>query len=302
MKNNIYEMPPHREDTKAVFYSNRVLLSGETEYHSHDYIEIAFVESGEGTHKVGKEIYTCRKGDIFLINHSVDHMFKPDDDTKMVILNCVFLPEFFDYSLSGSIDFQNLSNIYLFRSFFVDDVSNCIHIGTSGGEYRKIKNLVNDVCNEYEIQKSGYMELIRAYMIQYLIFILRKAQQDNIWHEDLAGVREGNCIITKKVMMYIESHFKDDITVGDLSVMAFLSPAHLRRVFKQTTGYTIKEFMQKIRVETACRMLCDSDRTVGEIANEVGYRDVKYFTELFTKLMGKTPSSFRREKQGKMPQ
>ena len=175
----IYEVPMINEKIKASFYSNKVPLDEPTVYHSHNYLEIAFVESGSGTHRVAKDIFPCSKGDIFLINHSIRHMFIPEKNSQLVILNCVFLPEFFDYSLSGNKSFQTLSNIYLFRSFFLEEISACINIKTKGREFNKIYNLTNEILTEYKSKETGYMELIRAYMIEYLIFILRKTQLDD---------------------------------------------------------------------------------------------------------------------------
>ncbi len=290
----IYDVPKINESIKASFYSNKVILVNQTEYHSHNYLEIAFVESGSGEHKVAKDIFPCASGDIFLINHSVSHMFIPDKDSELVILNCIFLPEFFDYSLSGNKSFQTLSNIYLFRSLFLEEISSCVNLKAEGKDYEKIYNLSNDILTEYELKDTGYMELIRAYMIEYLIFILRKTQTEYSGSPFNLPNKELHSEIMQKVLSYMETHFSDDVTIGDLSVMAFLSPAQLCRVFKQTTGITIKEFMQKIRIETACRLLCETDKAIGEISEIVGYKDVKYFAGLFAKIIGKKPSEFRK--------
>jgi len=66
-------------------------------------------------------------------------------------------------------------------------------------------------------------------------------------------------------------------------------------VFKQTTGFTVKEFMQKTRVEIACGLLNDKTQTIANIANSVGYHDVKYFNKVFIKITGLTPSKMRED-------
>lgn len=291
----INEVPGKKSDVKAKFYANHVICNVPTEYHSHNFIEIAFVEDGEGMHQIGEESMPCGKGDIFLLNCSVKHRFVPARDRSLTICNCVFLPEFFDYSLVGNKSFQTLSNIYLFRSFFVDDCRSYIRFAIPEQDFAKINGLINDIYNEFNTETTGFLELIRAYMIELLIYILRKTQNDAAITSFSSFNKDLNPFVNQKIISYIEEHFKSDVTIGDLSVMSFLSPAQFCRVFKKTTGFTVKEFMQKTRVEVACKMLRETNKTIGEISLAVGYSDFKYFTKLFTRIIGKTPSVFRKE-------
>jgi AraC family L-rhamnose operon transcriptional activator RhaR len=291
----INEVPSLKSDVRAKFYANRVICEAPTDYHSHNFIEIAFVEDGEGMHQIGDETMPCRKGDIFLLNCSIKHRFIPSSDGSLTISNCVFLPEFFDYSLVGNKSFQTLSNIYLFRSFLVEDCQSYIKFSIPDGEFTKIRNLIIDIYTEFNTEATGYLELIRAYMIELLIYILRKTQRDMAVSSFSTFNKELNPVVNQKIISYIEEHFKKDVTIGDLAVMSFLSPAQFCRIFKKTTGFTVKEFMQKTRIEVACKMLRETNKPIGEISIDVGYNDIKYFTKLFTRTIGTTPSAFRKE-------
>lgn len=291
MKEQVYDFPKNEDNPGFVFYANKVECKTETEYHSHKYIEIAFVAKGEGTHKIGEKTIRCSKGDIFLINYSVSHKFIPLPGNELVIYNCVFLPEFFDYSLTGGKSFQTLSNVHLFRSFFAEDFNLPVTLNTSGNDYTRINRLVSDILAEYSKRDTGYIELIRAYMVEFIIFILRKTGND----DKNSFSKSTYPLITRKIVSYMEENFNDDVTIGDLSVMAFLSPAQLCRVFKQTTGMTTKEFMRKIRIETACRMLSQTRDSIYKISSDVGYKDTKYFTKIFKSYMGISPSEFRKQ-------
>lgn len=291
----INEFPSTKSDLRAKFYANRVICEQPTDYHSHNFIEIAFVEDGEGMHQIGEESMPCGKGDIFLLNCSVKHRFIPAKDRSLTICNCVFLPEFFDYSLVGNKSFQTLSNIYLFRSFFVDDCRSYIRFAIPDQDFVKVNGLINDIYNEFNTETTGFLELIRAYMIELLIYILRKTQNDTAINSFSSFNKDISPFVNQKIISYIEEHFKSDVTIGDLAVMSFLSPAQFCRIFKKTTGYTVKEFMQKTRVEVACKMLRETNKTIGEISLAVGYSDFKYFTKLFTRIIGNTPSAFRKE-------
>lgn len=294
MQEIIYNMPDLNKKSRATFYTNRVVCGEPTEYHAHNYVEIAFVEAGRGIHKIGNDCISCGSGDLFLLNSQIKHQFIPDAGGTLTVCNCVFLPELFDYSLAGSKSIQTLSHIFLFRSFMVDGPFPYLEVHAGDDTFPWLKNLFLSILNEYRSEETGYLELIRAYMIELIIYILRKAQSAvNIGSVPIPG-KDTASLINDRVVSYIEAHFTDDVTIGDLAVLAFLSPAQLCRVFRQTTGFTVKEFMQKTRIEVACKMLCETNRSISDISMSVGYRDCKYFTRLFTKIEGLTPSMFRK--------
>lgn len=64
-------------------------------------------------------------------------------------------------------------------------------------------------------------------------------------------------------------------------------------VFKSVTGTTVISYLQALRIEKACHMLKQTDKTVIEIAEAVGYSDIKYFYSIFKKITGKLSKNFR---------
>lgn len=291
----IYEIPKFAKNTRSNFFTNRCTFSEPLVLHSHKYIEIAFVESGNGIHKIGADSYECQMGDLYIINSDIPHTFIPNEGEKFIVCNCVFIPEFFDSSLIGDISFKTLSNVFLFRPFYIDEANSYFHLRISSENYNKIKNKFNDIYNEYLEQSPGFLELIRAYMIELLIFILRQISNTEDSQSKKSKNTDVDNIITKKILSYIKEHFNDNLTNGELAMLAFLSPVQFCRVFKNTTGLTVKAFMQKVRIEIACKLLTTTNKSIEKIAYDVGYQDVKYFSNLFLKLTGLTPTKFRKE-------
>jgi AraC family L-rhamnose operon transcriptional activator RhaR len=81
----------------------------------------------------------------------------------------------------------------------------------------------------------------------------------------------------------------------ELSMLAFLSPSHFCRLFKEYTGLTVSEYTQRLRIEEACRLLKMSDKKVIDVAADVGYKDIKHFNQVFKKIIGKTPRDYRKQ-------
>lgn len=74
-----------------------------------------------------------------------------------------------------------------------------------------------------------------------------------------------------------------------------MSPSYLNRQFRSSTGMSINDAIQHVRIDKACKLLRQSDDPVEQVAKQAGYQNIKYFFVLFKKYTGKTPSQFRSE-------
>ena len=108
-------------------------------------------------------------------------------------------------------------------------------------------------------------------------------------------------ILAKEVEVYLEHHYGEDITIQELSLKFYITPAYLCRLFKKETSKTINEALREIRVEKAKKMLREGYYRLYDIAPMVGYQDIKYFSRMFKAYTGISPSEYRqmyRELQG----
>ena len=97
----------------------------------------------------------------------------------------------------------------------------------------------------------------------------------------------------RKAQEYTEENYQDKITVDDLSKRLAVSRRSLERRFKQATGNTIIEYLQRVRVEAAKRSFESSRKNITEVMFEVGYSDTKAFRNVFKKITGLTPAEYR---------
>ena len=92
----------------------------------------------------------------------------------------------------------------------------------------------------------------------------------------------------------LDQRFREDISLTELSAMLNLSHTYLSTLFKEETGITVSQYLTKIRMKEARRLLLTSQDQVSQIAVQVGYQDEKYFMRVFKKENGLTVSEFRR--------
>lgn len=110
------------------------------------------------------------------------------------------------------------------------------------------------------------------------------------YHEMLG---EGREVQIQKALAYIEENLERDVGLQQLAQHVHLHPNHLSEVFKRETGMTFVEYVTRQKMTRATELLTLSPAKVSEIAMRVGYGDVKYFTRLFKKHLGMTPSEYR---------
>lgn len=101
-------------------------------------------------------------------------------------------------------------------------------------------------------------------------------------------------LLIQKLNQYVEHHLSSGVTLNELARYAHFTPSYLSRLFKEKTGENFTDCLTRIRIQQAKRLLSQSPLKISEIAKEVGYGDVRHFTQVFCRMVGKTPSSYRK--------
>lgn len=94
---------------------------------------------------------------------------------------------------------------------------------------------------------------------------------------------------------YIAKHFQKPLSLSGIAKSSYMSPYHFLRVFKDTYGETPNEFLIRLRVEQAKKMLITENFSVSEICEKVGYTSLGSFSSLFLKQVGTAPTLYRRK-------
>lgn len=98
--------------------------------------------------------------------------------------------------------------------------------------------------------------------------------------------------LTQRIIRYVQDHFMDPITLETAAKEIHMSTVHLNRIMKKEMGTTFLEYLTHVRIEEAKHLLQATKKPVHEICFDVGYKDPKYFSQLFRKVTGWKPSEF----------
>lgn len=96
-------------------------------------------------------------------------------------------------------------------------------------------------------------------------------------------------------LQYIKEHFHEELSLERIAAVVFLNPAYFSQLFKLKTGQGYKEYVTSLRLEQAKLLLLNPGLRLADIAERVGYQDMRHFTQMFRKKYGLTPTEYRQQ-------
>ena len=251
--------------------------------HTHKFIEIVYVLEGSGVHYVNGVAYKVKRGDILFINFEQVHAFEKGN---MQIFNVCIKPEFIDRELIDSRNAREMLALSMFDSFA--DLEHISPVVTfSGKELIEIEDIIRHILSEWKASNLNYKMVIKGYVLVLMNKVFRQMH-----NEQLIPVVQHMNRITPDIISYIEEHCCEKINLTDLAQMCFYNPSYFSKIFKETFGKTLTDFVQEKRIEKSIELL-KSDMSIEEIVRTVGFCDKKQFYKIFRKITGVTPGELR---------
>jgi len=175
----------------------------------------------------------------------------------------------------------NAMNSAIFRQYIVMDAYFCVM------EFLEELGVRRDDIKNPDITAQEFQNKETA--IKYVTELIKTAVE---LREKTASNRYGT--VVNEVMRYIEKNYADEeLSLNHLAAQVNFSPSHLSMVFSQQTGQTIIKCLTDCRLNKAKALLRCTTKKTNEIANEIGYKDPHYFSYLFKKTYGMTPTQYR---------
>lgn len=248
--------------------------------HAHQYLELVYIEAGSATHEINGTVSTIGAGDYFVVDYETTHSYVSDKH-DLHIINCLFLPEAIDPAFAGVKSFNELIQRYFFRitgrTVLAPTANHIFHdTGVVGDLFRRM-------AEELATQKDGYLECARYLLCQIMIETVRQV-----------GSIDRPSELIRTVIAQIAARYAEPITLQELCQAAHYSLPYISARFKAEVGISFTEYLQNHRIDHACRLLCETDRSIADIASAVGYGNLKFFRRLFFKNTGVTPREFRK--------
>lgn len=253
----------------------------EGNYHSHDFLELAYILSGEGKYCIEDEIYPIKEGDLLILNPGVRHQFLGSHDID------VPTTEFF----VGCSDIQFPG----YPSNFLPTPGGSCILHTTGELRQKLFKLCSSMEAENAVCRQGRYFMLKAYMMQMLLLVIREQCEPLEQPKGCAFESVNKKYVVEQMVNYFEDHYSEKISLDRIAENMYLSPFYISKIFKSETGDTPIRHLINIRLEKAKELLENGwQGSIQEVAASVGYEDAYHFSKLFKKHYGISPSQARK--------
>ncbi|MFV0343774.1 MAG: helix-turn-helix domain-containing protein [Anaerocolumna sp.] len=232
--------------------------------HLHKQVEIIYIISGETTITMNGETKTLKPKDLAIAYPNTIHSISSSEGCKMILLIFdIHLTEI----LSGNFLNKTPQSSFIQRKDLHDDVDYCLN-----------SLLAIDKLNPDYILIKGYLTILLSRILKNLTLV--ENQSDDL---DLV----------QRLLMYIDNHFTEVITLTGLAKQLNASKYYLSHIFNSKLGTTFHSYLNNQRIKYAKYLLVTSELSITDISYQCGFESIRTFYRTFKDLCNLTPKEYR---------
>jgi AraC-like DNA-binding protein len=237
--------------------------------HHHDVHQLLYAVGGEGEIIINGTASTFTLNRVAIITPFTPHSIISNSKLTVLILA-------FDQTLLGSPEIDELITRYLTVTQLTD--LNPLDGGSFRQQLRKML---------YEQSNGDALKLtaMKIYLAQLLLKLVR--------YQDQAEVTNANSLRAVRLRNYIDHHYFEEISAVDLAAKLQISTRHLNTIFKESFQITPMQYLAKVRIDLAKKLLIETDNDISSICFEVGFESLSTFYRAFKNLAGMSPNKYR---------
>jgi AraC-like DNA-binding protein/quercetin dioxygenase-like cupin family protein len=252
--------------------------------HTHDYVELALVLDGTARHVLLDGGFEVAAGSVVVVQRGIPHGYAGAHGLELI--SVLFDPRRLQLS------FQDLSSLSGFRALFNPDP--CSHAAQRLQSLlflapplrREMTELAGQLAAELRTREAGYKAMSGALLVRMIVRLLRA-------HRHLNVPQPPTPLGISRAITFIENHLEQPLRIEDLAAQAGTCARSLQRHFLRSFGASPVSYVNRLRVEKASELLLKTDMNITEVAGAVGIDDSNYFSRLFHRLAGTSPSDYR---------
>lgn len=269
-----YPFVMHRTDMKKVHIP----------WHWHEEIEFGFVCTGAVRVTTVNQSYIFRKGEGYFINSNIlASMENAEDSPQTIYETFLFHPIFLSGHFRSVFETRYVQPVIRDRRFDIIELR---------GESSPQKKILTMLKKGSSIQEEADCEFkIRNLFSDIWLELIKEIRILEKQHVPVRAMEQDRI---QTMLSFIQNHYNKHITLSDIAASAAVSERECTRCFKASISRTPFEYLTDYRVETAKKLLSNTDDPIIDIALSCGFSNGAYFSKVFKDQCGTTPGSFRR--------
>lgn len=268
---------------KHSFITRRLKMDPNSDkIHSHKNFELNYISSGSGRRIVGNHISNYIRGDLVLLGPNISHCWEVLEPAAKNYGECI-VTHFYENIISS--DFFNIPEL--------DEVNNLLKEAQSGihfkgPETKKAAESLKKMVNITGLDR--YIELLKVFSILLRIdnreYLALPSSLPNNYKKDRDQI--------DKIYEYVFNNVQEGIRLDEAAQLVCMEPSSFSRYFRKRTNQTFMNYVKKVRIGIAARLLAETDKQITQICYECGYNNLANFNYYFKVVMKKTPSEYRK--------
>lgn len=254
-------------------------------WHWHNELELVLMLSGEARVYIGRHEIRMKAGEGYFANsgilHSAELKTKTGRQHAMI----------FDPHIVASED-DIIWNRYV-SPLLADENLPFLKLTPEIPWQKNVLSRMEKVWNAGAFEEDDYPLTVRSSLSLIIRDLVRNSEEDGSEHPFASKVQRDELRV-KKTLRYIETHYRDQVTLNDIAQSANISVSSLLRLYHDILHTTPVRHLVRHRLERAAAQLrMNTEVSVSETAYSCGFNDISYFNRCFLKMYGKTPTTYR---------
>ena len=260
--------------------------------HYHSTYEIYYLLEGNRYHFIDRNIFFVQPGSLVFIAKNRIHKTSPAEQhfhhRFLIEIEETVMEQWFTEMASGRL-----------CSLFTDEMS---IITLTAAQQTFLNTKLDAIKQEASQKREACEEMIEYLLREILLFSFRIKSEGNAAHisvRNLIGSETEKIRTVNRIAGYLADHYQESSSLDELASHFFTNKFYLTRIFKQVTGFTIREYLHIQRVQKAQEFLRSSLLPITEIALLVGFENVSYFEKIFRRYCMQSPREYRVSQKAK---
>jgi AraC-like DNA-binding protein len=266
--------------TLSMFYASPLVMRAS---HWHAQVEVNYIVRGWGHYRMSGHDIRFSEGDLALFWGGLPHQLDDASDDLIYAGGHLPLVHFFRLRLPANMQAQLMQGATLVtRATDASDPLNFARWNTyaRSGDPMKANMAVDEL-------------LLRIERVRFDPYTLLPRSESRARAVD--GLDHHSSPIVVRICDFISKHFRDEIDSAEIAAAANIHPKYAMNVFKKSTGMTLNDYVNLMRLSYAQALLMQDDANVLQIAMDSGFGSLSAFNKSFRKIAGMSPSDFRRD-------
>ena len=249
----------------------------------HDFWEMVYIDKGRVEIQRDADILILKQGEILFHEPNEFHTIRSLDSAPNVVVISFNCPS---AAMGHFVKFRTLLNDTLktYLSSIMKEAEKTYGVRGTNPELRRLKRQKN--------APVGGEQLIKTYLEQFLIFLLRSVEKETASTFPQRDGREDPLVSMMKA--YIEEHLEENVRIQDLCREFDYSRSYLCRRFMQKTGQSLMEYSTRRKIKEAKRLIRETGMNFAQVSAQLAFENPQYFSRVFKRVTGMTPSEFKK--------